>query len=317
MKFAQTLLGVAALTLAGVAAAFPTKTITIVVPVAAGGGNDAMARLVAQRLATVMGSAVIVENKAGASGAIASEYVARAPADGHTLLFGYTATHAINPALQKLRYDPVNDFEPVGLVSESPTLMVVHPSVKVTNAKALVALLKAKPDSFSYASAGNGTAPHLAAELFKMSTSTVMTHIAYKGAAPAMMDTIAGTTQVMFPSLFAGSPQVKAGKLVALGIAGPKRVPNMPDVPTLTEQGIDVDVTQWYGLFAPAKTPKDVIDRLNTDLNKVLASKELVAKMAEQGADVVSSTPAQFKTRVASELAKWKKVVASTGITAD
>lgn len=317
MNFRKTLFAVAALTFASVAAAFPTKTITIVVPVAAGGGNDAMARLVAQRLSVVIGQPVIVENKAGASGAIASEYVARAPADGYTLLFGYTATHAINPVLQKLRYDPVNDFEPVGLVSESPTLLVVHPSVKAKTAKDLVALLKAKGNDFSYASAGNGTAPHLAAELFKMATAAPMVHVPYKGAAPAMMDTIAGTTQIMFPSLFAGSPQVKAGKLVALGIAGPKRVPNMPGVPTLTEQGIDVDVTQWYGLFAPAKTPNEVIERLNTELNKVLASPELIAKMGEQGADVVSSTPAQFKARVVSEIAKWKKVVAASGIVAD
>ncbi|HPG61782.1 MAG TPA: tripartite tricarboxylate transporter substrate binding protein, partial [Casimicrobium sp.] len=235
---------------------FPTKQITIVVPTAAGGANDAMARLVAQGLSQRLGKPVIVENKAGANGAIASEYVAQAAPDGHVILFGYIATHAINPALQKLRYDPVADFEPIGLVAASPTLLVVNNNVKAKNMQELVALMKAKPGSFSYASAGNGTAPHFAAELLKLSTGVDMLHVPYKGSAPAIMDTIGGTTQVMLPSLFTAYPQVKGGKLKALGLVGDKRSAVMPDVPTLAEQGVkNVSMSQWYGLFAPAKTP--------------------------------------------------------------
>lgn len=297
---------------------FPSKQITIVVPTAAGGANDAMARLVAQGLSQRLGKPVIVENKAGANGAIASEYVAQASPDGHVILFGYIATHAINPALQKLRYDPVADFEPIGLVAASPTLLVVNNNVKAKNMQELVALMKAKPGSFSYASAGNGTAPHFAAELLKLSTGVEMLHVPYKGSAPAIMDTIGGTTQLMLPSLFTAYPQVKGGKLRALGLVGDKRSAVMPDVPTLAEQGIkDVSMSQWYGLFAPAKTPKVVVDRLNKELNATLADKNVVKKIEEQGADVETSSPEQMKALVQRELTRWRGVVAAAKIKAD
>jgi len=297
---------------------FPTKQITIVVPTAAGGANDAMARLVAQGLSQRLGKPVIVENKAGANGAIASEYVAQAAPDGHVILFGYIATHAINPALQKLRYDPVADFEPIGLVAASPTLLVVNNNVKAKNMQELVALMKAKPGSFSYASAGNGTAPHFAAELLKLSTGVDMLHVPYKGSAPAIMDTIGGTTQLMLPSLFTAYPQVKGGKLRALGLVGDKRSAVMRDVPTLAEQGIkNVSMSQWYGLFAPAKTPKAVVDRLNKELNATLAEKNVVKKIEEQGADVETSSPEQMKSLVQRELTRWRGVVAAAKIKAD
>ncbi len=297
---------------------FPTKQITIVVPTAAGGANDAMARLVAQGLSQRLGKPVIVENKAGANGAIASEYVAQAAPDGHVILFGYIATHAINPALQKLRYDPVADFEPIGLVAASPTLLVVNNNVKAKNMQELVAHMKAKPGSFSYASAGNGTAPHFAAELLKLSTGVDMLHVPYKGSAPAIMDTIGGTTQVMLPSLFTAYPQVKGGKLKALGLVGDKRSAVMPDVPTLAEQGVkNVSMSQWYGLFAPAKTPKVVVDRLNKELNATLAERNVVKKIEEQGADVETSSPEQMKSLVQRELTRWRGVVAAAKIKAD
>ncbi len=236
---------------------FPSKTITIVVPTAAGGGNDAMARTIAQKLGPLLGQTIIIDNRAGANGSIASEYVARATPDGHTLMFGYIATHAMNPALQKLRYDPVADFEPIGLVGYSPTLMVANPAAPIKDVKDLVAQLKAKPDKYTYASAGNGTAPHYAAELFKLNAGVVMLGVPYKGSAPAVSDTIGGQTQIMFPSFFTALPHVKSGKLKALAIAGPKRAALMPDVPTLKEAGVEgVEVQQWYGFFAPAKTPK-------------------------------------------------------------
>ena len=298
--------------------AYPTKTITIIVPTAAGGANDAMARIVAQGLGVKLGQPVIVDNKPGGNGAIASEFVARANPDGYTILFGYIATHGINPALQKLKYDPVIDFEPIGMVAISPTLLVANTSLPVQNAKELVALLKAKPGTISYASAGQGTAPHLTGELFKINTGTDMLHVPYKGSAPAIVDTIGGTTQVMFPSLFTAYPQVKGGKLKALGIAGNKRSTILPNVPTLAEQGIhNMSVTQWYALFAPAKTPKSIIDRLNKEVNAVLNNKATEKKFEDQGAEVETSTPEELKTLVQKEVARWKKVVTTAKITAD
>ncbi|HVK31006.1 MAG TPA: 4-oxalomesaconate tautomerase [Burkholderiaceae bacterium] len=297
---------------------FPSKTITIVVPTAAGGGNDAMARTIAQKLGPLLGQTIIIDNRAGANGSIASEYVARATPDGHTLMFGYIATHAMNPALQKLRYDPVADFEPIGLVGYSPTLMVAHPSTPIKDVKDLVTQLKAKPDKYTYASAGNGTAPHYAAELFKLNAGVVMLGVPYKGSAPAVSDTIGGQTQVMFPSFFTALPHVKSGKLKALAIAGPKRSALLPDVPTLKEAGVDgVDVQQWYGFFAPAKTPKTVIDQLNKALNQVLSDKETVKRIEDHGADVETSTPQQFGALVKDELAKWKVVVQKAKLTAE
>ena len=299
-------------------AAYPDKTITIVVPTAAGGGNDAMARTIAAKLGPLLGQTVIVDNRSGANGAIASEYVARAGADGYTLMLGYIGTHSMNPALQKLRYDPVTDFEPIGLVGYSPTLMVANVNVPVKDVKDLVAQLKAKPDKYSYASAGNGTAPHFAAELFKLSSGTVMLGVPYKGAAPAVSDTIGGQTQFMFPSLFTAYPHIKAGKLRALAVAGPKRVRSLPDVPTLKEAGVDgVDVTQWYALFAPAKTPRTIVDQLNKALNQVLADKETIKRMEDHGADVKTSTPEELRSLVQTELVKWKRVVQQAKLTAD
>jgi tripartite-type tricarboxylate transporter receptor subunit TctC len=297
---------------------FPSKTITIIVPTAPGGANDAMARIIAQSMSPHLGQAVIVENKAGANGAIASEFVARATPDGYTIMFGYIATHGINPALQKLKYDPVTDFEPIGLVANSPTLMVVTNGLNVKTPKELIALINAKPGTMSYASAGKGTAPHLSGELFKISTGVDLIHIPYKGSAPAVVDTIGGTTQVMFPSLFTAYPQVKAGKLKALGIAGEKRSSVMPEVPTLTEQGVsNVNVNQWYGLFAPAKTPRGLIDRLNKELNIVLTDKVIEKKIEDQGAEVETSTPEHLRNLVQSEVIRWRKVVAAAKITVD
>lgn len=300
------------------AQAFPSKTITIVVPTAAGGANDAMARIIAQGLQARLGQAVVVDNKAGANGAIASEFVARAPADGHTILFGYIATHGMNPALQKLKYDPVADFEPIGMVASSPTLMVATVSLPVKNATEFVALSKSKPGVMNYASAGKGTAPHFSAELFKMTTGADMEHVPYKGSAPAIVDTIGGTTQVMFPSLFTAYPQIKGGKLKALGLAGAKRSPLLPDVPTLAEQGIsNVNISQWYALFAPSKTPAAVIQRLNKEVNIVLNDKANEKKIEDQGAEVETGTPEQLKSLVQKEVARWKTVVNTAKITAD
>lgn len=312
---------IAAATLASTAPAamaYPDKTITIVVPTAAGGANDAMARTIAQKLGPLLGQTIIIDNRAGANGTIASEFVARSAPDGHTLMLGYIATHGMNPALQKLRYDPVADFEPVGLVGYSPTLMVANAAVPVKDVKDLVAQLKAKPDKYTYASAGNGTAPHFAAELFKLNAGVVMLGVPYKGSAPAVSDTIGGQTQFMFPSMFTALPFVKNGKLKALAVAGPKRSASLPDVPTLKEAGVDgVDVTQWYAIFAPAKTPKAIVDQLNKALNQVLADKEVMKRIEDHGADVETGTPEQLRALVAAELTKWKRVVKDAKLTAE
>jgi len=314
-----TIVALAAFLACGTAvAAFPDKTITIVVPTTAGGANDAMARIVGQAMSAILKQPVIVENKAGANGAIASEFVMRAAPDGYTLMLGYIATHAMNPAMQKLRYDPIKDFEPVGMIGSSATVMVLNPAVKAGSAKEVVAMLKAAPDKVNYASAGNGTAPHFAAEMFKLSTGTSMLHVPYKGSAPAIADTIGGQTQVMFPSVFTAVPYVKAGKLTAVGIAGPKRSALLPDVPTLREQGIaDVEVSQGYGFFAPAKTPKAVVEQLNKVLNDVLADKSVIKRLEDHGAEVSTMTTDQMRTYVAGEQTKWKKVVQATKISAD
>ena len=298
--------------------AFPSKAITIVVPTAAGGANDAMARTIAQKLTPMLGQPIIVDNRAGANGSIASEYVARAVPDGHTLMLGYIATHGMNPALQKLHYDPVADFEPVGLVGYSPTLLIANAKVPVKDVKDLVTQLKAKPDKYTYASAGNGTAPHFAAELFKLNAGVVMLGVPYKGSAPAISDTIAGQTQFMFPSLFTALPHVTSGKLRALAVAGPKRAAELPDIPTLKEQGVEgVDVTQWYAIFAPAKTPRAIVEKLNKAINEVLRDKDTVKRIEEHGAAVETGSPEQLATLLKGELVKWTRVVQAAKLTAE
>lgn len=299
-------------------AAYPEKTITIVVPTAPGGANDAMARVVGQAMSSKLKQPVIVDNKAGANGSIASEFVMRAAPDGYTIMLGYIATHAMNPSLQKLRYDPVKDFEPVGMIGSSATLMVVNPGVKASTAREVAALAKAAPNNMSYASAGNGTAPHFAAEMFKLATGAPLLHVPYKGSAPALTDTIGGQTQVMFPSLFSAIPYVKGGKLKAIGVAGSKRSALMPDVPTLKEQGVEnVDVSQWYALFAPARTPKATVEQLNKVLNEVLADPAVVKRLEDHGLEVTKMSTDQMRTYVQDEQVKWKKVVQAAKLTAD
>ena len=291
-------------------APFPNRSITIIVPTSAGGANDAIAHAVARRLGPRLGQTVTVDNRSGAHGSIASEYVARAQPDGHTLLLGYIATHGMNPALQTLAYDPVSDFAPVGLIGHSPTVLVTTASDPVTTVAELIARLDAEPNRHRYASAGDGTAPHFAAELFKLNARVEMPGLTHEGSAPALSDTVNGRTRVMFASLFSAQPWITSGRLRALAVAGPDRVPELPDVPTLREAGIDgVEVTQWYALFAPAATPVRVIDQLNAALNEVLADPDSVRQIADHGVTVASGSTDQLATLVTSELARWTSVV--------
>ncbi|MDM0072139.1 4-oxalomesaconate tautomerase [Variovorax sp. J31P207] len=289
----------------------PHRALTIIVPTRAGGGNDTMARIIAAKLSPLLGQEVLVDNRAGANGAIASEYVAGSAPDGHTLMFGYVGTHAMNPALQKLGYDPVEDFAPVGLVGSSPTLMVTHPEKGAPDLHTLIARLKGAPRCFSYASAGDGTPPHFAAELFQLSSGTSMASATYEGAAPAIGDTVNGRSQIMFPSLFTAYPFLRAGQLRALAVAGPKRLEDLPGVPTLAELGVPgVDVVQWYGLFAPAGTPAAAIDRLNRALNEVLADPEVVERFERHGARAEPGSADSLAQRMQADLARWRQVVA-------
>lgn len=293
------------------AAAPQRKPITIIVPTAAGGGNDTMARTIAGKMGKLLGQQVLVDNRAGANGAIASEFVAHADPDGHTVLFGYVGTHAMSPALQKLRYHPVEDFAPIGLVGSSPTLVVTHPGVAAQSVEALVAQMQAAPGSLAYASAGDGSPPHFAAALFQLGTGTEMRGTRFDGAAPAIADVASGRTQLMFPSLFTAQPLIASGHLRALAVAGPHRAPSLPDLPTLAEVGVPaVEVTQWYGLFAPAKTPPALVATLNAALNEVLRDPEVLAHFERQGATVEPGAPEALATRVQSEFAKWQAVVA-------
>ena len=298
-------------------AAFPEKSITIVVPTAAGGANDAMARTIGQGLSTALKQPVIVENKAGAGGALAAEFVAKAAPDGYTLMLGYIATHAMNPALQKLRYDPVKDFEAVGLVGYSPVLMVTNPGVKAANAKELVALLKGAPDKYSYASAGNGTAPHFSAEIFKLESGAQMAHVPYRGAAPAMTDLLGGQVDMMFATAAAAAPQIAGGKLRALAVTSTERSPAMKSVPTIAETVPGYAVESWYGLYAPAGTPPDVIAKLNAAAKKAAHSPEFSKKIEHEGLAVVASEPAEFDRYVKAEEARWRKIVKENNIKPD
>ncbi len=293
-------------------AEFPERPITMVVPTAAGGGNDTLARVIGQKMGELLGQTVIVVNKPGAQGAIASDYVARQPADGYTLILGYIGTHGINPALQKLNYDPVRDFTAIGMVADSPTLMVVSSSIGVQDVPGLLKYGQAHPDGLSYATAGPGTAPAVAGELFNRATGAAMLEIPYKGSAPAMTDTLAGVTQVMFPSLFSAYPHLKSGKIRALGVAGARRAKVLPDMPTLAELGVQgVDVAQWYAVFAPANADPKVVAKLNGALNGALNDPAVAAKIDDQGAEVRTSTPAELAALVREEAVKWKRLAST------
>lgn len=297
---------------------FPQREVHVIVPTSAGGGNDTMARTLVRKLGPLLGQSMVVDNRAGANGSIACEYVAAAQPDGHTLMFGYIATHGINPSLQKLRYDPLADFAPIGLIGYSPTLLVVPAALGVDSVQDLVRQLRESTSPMSYASAGEGTVPHFAAELFRLQTGAQLQKVDFSGAAPAIADVANGLVQLMFPSLFTAQPYLRSGRLKALAVAGPARLASLPDVPTLREAGVaGVEMTQWYALFAPAKTPPAVVRQLNTALNGVLDDPDIVSRMQADGAQVQTSTPGQLHDLLMAEGERWQAVARQAGLRPD
>jgi tripartite-type tricarboxylate transporter receptor subunit TctC len=300
-------------------AAFPTKTITIVVPFSAGGTTDILARVIGQYMSKDLGQTVVVDNRAGAGGNIGAQVVARAAPDGHTLLMGTVGTHAINQSLyKKLAFDPIKDFTPLSRVALVPNLLVANPSQPFKNVKEMIAYAKANPGKVTFGSSGNGSSIHLSGELFKQMAGVDMQHVAYRGSAPALTDLLGGQIAVMFDNMPSAIGHVKSGKLHALAVTTPKRSPALPNVPTVAEAGVPgYEATSWFGLLAPAKTPAPVVARLNASILKALADPEVMKKMAEQGAEPRGEKPEQFAQFIQSETAKWGKIVKQSGATAD
>ncbi len=290
--------------------AFPSEPITIIVPTSAGGGNDTMARVLSRKLGPQLGQTIAVDNRAGANGSVAAEYVKAARPDGHTLMFGYIATHGINPVMQEVRYDPLADFAPVGLIGHSPSVLVVRAGQALHSASDLLEQLRDRPQAMNYASAGEGTVPHLAAEILLARHGLVAEGVTHAGAAPALNALVRGQAQWMVPSLFSALPYLKTGKLVALAVAGQQRLPSWPQLPTFGELGLEaLDLTQWYGLFAPAGTSPSIVDSLNAALNKVLADAETAERLLADGVQVQTHSPQQLGRHVQSELAHWRQVL--------
>ncbi|MBB5667341.1 tripartite-type tricarboxylate transporter receptor subunit TctC [Rhizobium leguminosarum] len=298
------------------AADFPDRAVTMVVPFAAGGSTDVVARIVAQKMSEDLGQQVIVQNVAGAGGNLGADNVARAEPDGYTILMGTVATHALNPLILKSTpYDPETDFAPVSLLVVVPNVLVVNPELPAKTVQELIALLKAEPDKYSYASSGNGTPLHLSGELFKSMAGVSMQHIPYKGAGPALNDVIGNQVPIMFDNLPSSSSHIKAGTLRALAVTTAARAPSFPDVPTVAESGIPgYETYTWNALFAPAKTPNEVVMRLNASANKALKDPAVAERMKEFSATIVGSTPDELAAHVKAELAKWGPVVKGANI---
>jgi tripartite-type tricarboxylate transporter receptor subunit TctC len=297
---------------------YPVKPIRVVIPFPPGGGSDTIARVLAQRLSGALGQPAVVDNRAGASGNIAAELVAKTAPDGYTLLFGNSSL-SISPAVfEKLAYDPVRDLIPISMASSYPFVLVVHPSLPVKSVRELIALAKAKPDALSYSSAGAGTMSHLAMELMRLRTGIKVTHLPYKGAAPAAVGLMSGEAQLSFLVMPVAQAQIKAGRIRGLGVAGKIRSTVVPQVPTMQEAGVaGHEALQWNGLFAPVATPQAIIDRLHREVVRALAAPEVRQRFEAEGAEPVGSTPAEFAAFFRSEAQKWAEVAKRSGTKLD
>jgi len=298
---------------------YPVRAVQLVVPYPAGGVTDVLARALAEGLTRRWEQTVYVDNRGGASGNIGSNLVAKASADGYTLLFGTASTHTINPALfANLPFDPVRDFVPISLVAQIPNVLLVHPSLGVHSVQELIELARKKPGSLDYASSGNGTTTHLAGELFKMRTGVDIVHVPYKGSSAAIQDLVAGRISIMFENLPIGLKWVTAGRLITLAVTGITRSPAMPDVPTMQESGVaDFNVTGWSGVFAPAATPPAIIAQIAESISDVMGKAAIREAFNANGAEVVASTPEQFSRQIKAEMAGWISVVKASGAKVD
>ncbi len=304
---------------AAVAQSYPAKPVRMIVPFPAGGATDIVGRIVAQKLSETWGRQVIVDNRGGAGGTLGSDIAAKSAPDGYTLLVGTSSTHAVAPSLySKLAYDPVRDFTPVTLLASATILLAAHPSLPAKNVRELIAIAKRQPRALSFASSGNGGISHLVGEEFKSVAGISMLHVPYKGDMPALVDLVSGQVSLMFGTAVSFLPYVKSGKLNALAVTNPQRSPIAPNVPTVAESGLPgFEALQWFGIFTPAGTSKEIVAKLQGDIVKILRLPDVRERMSALGADVVGNTPEQFAAFQKADAAKWAKVVKASGAKID
>ena len=304
--------------LSAAAQSYPNKAIRLVLPYPPGGGTDVIARPLAQKLGEFLGQQVVVDNRGGAGGNIGMEFVAKSPPDGYTLVLALTAQFAVNPSLYpKLPYDPVKDYAPISLLANAPYLLIVHPSVPAKSVVQLITLMKAHPRQLAYASSGNGSGAHLAGEMFRSLARVDITHVPYKGAGPAMPDLIAGQVQLSFVTYTASAPHLKTGRLRALGVTTAQRSPTLPELPAIGETVAGYDSAVWYGFAAPAGTPREIINRLNTEVLRVLTAPDFRNRITVEAVEPIGSTPDEFGSFIRSEIVRWAKVVKDSGAKVD
>ncbi len=298
---------------------FPSRPIRIVVPFTAGGAADILARIVGEKFAEMWGRPAVIDNRSGAGGNIAAEIVAKAPPDGYTLLMGSMGTQAMNVSLyRKLPFDPVRDFAPISVVAKNPNLLAVHPSVPVASVKELIAFAKARPGKLNYSSSGTGSMGHMSAELFKLMTGVRIVQVPYKGGAPAVTAVISGEADVLFIVLPPVLPHVKAGRLKAIAMGSRERHALLPEVPTVIESGLPgFEVRQWYGLLAPAGTPREVVAKLHAAVHRIVNPPETSKRIFDTGSDPAATTPAEFEAMIREDTVKWARVAKASGATAE
>ena len=304
--------------MAGAAQPYPSKPLRFIVPFAPGGGNDIIARVIGQKLSERWGTQVVVDNRPGAGSNVAAEITAKAAPDGHTV-FQFNIANVIAVGLyKKLSYDPVRDFSPVTQLASSPFLLVINPAVKAVTTQEFMVLAKTQPGKLNYGSSGNGGSTHLAMELMKSMANINLVHVPYGGAGPALTDLISGQVQALFTTPLTAVPHVKSGRLRSLGVSSAKRIAMLPEMPTIAESGVPgYESSAWYGVVVPARTPRDIVMHINTELVRILRDKEMIERMSSQGVDLVGNSPEAFGQFIKSEIAKWVKIVKASGAIVD
>ncbi len=302
-----------------IAQQYPTKPVRMLVGFAPGGGTDIVARIICAKLTEIYGQGFVVDNRAGATGTIAADLMSKAGPDGYTIMMGHVNSHGIAPNLfKKLPYDAQRDFAMVSYVGYVPNVLVIHPSIPAKTVAELVTIAKAKPASLNYASSGVGSTQHLAGELFQLTTGTKIVHVPYKGSGPAVVDLIAGHVSMNFDTMPPVLPHIRQGKMRALALTTPRRSPQLPQTPTMIEAGLKgFEMTNWYGVMAPAQTPRDIVTRLNTEINKIMGMPDAKAKLEEAGTQLNPMTPDQFAKFLGGEITKYAKLIKAAGVTLD